>query len=460
MQIDPLSLSELQVLESIGATSILTLVDRTVTPGGRSRLIALLSHPLGSSDAIRGRQASLQFIAAHDAAFDLKWVAPTIEAANRYLDSKWQELPEGSLGCAYARWRHRDQFRDVTMGMGAVATLVDVAHAMARMRDVVPARCDELHAICEQARCVTDDATFKRLAELHRGAGRLPLGAARLDARLRNRGETRDLLRVWLEALALIDALRSLSRPPAGFHYPAIVDAVQPRVEIEGLIHPLVSAPVAADVSFALDQRVLFVTGPNMGGKTTLMRAAALVVYLAHVGMAVPGRATLSIFDRVFAAVNVRDSIQRGESFFLAEVRRIGMLVDALDRDERTFAVVDEAFKGTNVTDAREATTLLARGLAGCAHGRFIVASHLTEAADDMVNDARIQLLQMTAQRDGDRWRFDYRLEPGVSRTRLGLALLDRERVGPSLRRLAAGAGPMARETMAVTPATVPRSGP
>jgi DNA mismatch repair ATPase MutS len=259
--------------------------------------------------------------------------------------------------------------------------------------------------------------------------------AAALDGEIRGAGHARDQLLALLDALSLLDALNSLAHPPLYFSYPTFVDDGEPRLRTLGLFHPFVSRPVSVDLSWEANDRVLFMTGPNMGGKTTLMRAAALVVYLAHVGMAVPAAAAeLSTFDRLFAALTVRDSIQRGESFFLAEVRRIGALTKGLQRGERTFAIVDEAFKGTNVADARAATELLVSGLACCDTGLFIVASHLTEAAEGLDPSLAVRLVQMGTRRDGDRWVFTYQLEPGVSAVRLGMTLLEREGVAPALR--------------------------
>ncbi len=354
-------------------------------------------------EAIEARQAAtLQYIAQRDGAFDLTAVAPAITAAIAYIDSRWQELPADRLNCLMTRWWHRDQYRGVTFGIRGIIGLVAVARRLVRTVSDAPDACKELVAVRAHAAAILDDAVLSQLEACRTDGADLPVAAAKLDASMRKAGPTRDRMRAWLDALALLDALRSMSRPPPGFRYPVIKDeSGSPHLRITGVFHPLVQAPVAADVAWEGGERVLFITGPNMAGKTTLMRAVALAVHLAHVGMAVPGEAVLSLFDRLFAAMHVRDSIQRGESFFLAEIRRIGVLATALEQGERTFAVVDEAFKGTNVSDARDATLLLVRGLAGCAASRFIVASHLTEAADALDTETAVRLLQMTAVQDG-----------------------------------------------------------
>ena len=197
------------------------------------------------------------------------------------------------------------------------------------------------------------------------------------------------------------------------------------------LHHPLLKSSVANDVTLDPDGRLLFVTGPNMAGKSTLLRACGLAALMAHVGMAVPVETfRLSVFDTLFAALSAQDSLLRGESLFLAEVRRIGTLVAHLTDGRRVFAVVDEMFKGTNVHDAREATVLVVSGLAGYGDGAFVVACTI-EAVAQLEAHAGVRPGQMeVAFKDGVA-TSTFRLMPGVSAQRLGMYIpSDRDRWG------------------------------
>jgi DNA mismatch repair ATPase MutS len=97
-----------------------------------------------------------------------------------------------------------------------------------------------------------------------------------------------------------------------------------------------------------------------MAGKSTFLKAMALAVFLAHLGCGVPATAMdFPVVGTVFSSVHIVDNLSAGESFYLAEVRRMRALALALSEHQSVFAVVDEPFRGTNVHDAAEATVAL-----------------------------------------------------------------------------------------------------
>lgn len=440
MQLDSASLSELQVLDAAESTSLVGLIDRTATAGGRARLLTLLNAPLDSVAAIEQRQAALRFLDRAERDLQFGYVAARCEEARAYIESRWQDLPADPLRCEVTSILHRAQYRDLSQGLLALARLLSEARRISRVLAGAPAECTELHAV----RATIDEAVAEdRIAALMhrtRDGTVMSVRTATLDGTMRER-DRRHLLREVLGAVYLIDAFRSMAHPPAGFNYPTVLEQEAPGFEATGLFHPLLEQPVPVDLSWQPPMRLLFLSGPNMSGKTTLMRAAGLTVYLAHLGMAVPAeRATLSLFARLFAVMTMRDSLDRGESFYLSEVRRVAALVTGLQKRERTFAMIDEAFKGTNVSDAREGTMLLARGLACCPDGLFLVASHLTEAAHDLAGTRGISFAQMSTTWEGEEPHFSYRLAQGVSELRLGLTILEREGVAPALRGFIEGA--------------------
>lgn len=100
-----------------------------------------------------------------------------------------------------------------------------------------------------------------------------------------------------------------------------------------------------------------FVTGPNMAGKSTFLKAVAIAVLLAQAGCGVPASSMeFAPAGAIFSSVNIVDNVNAGESFYLAEVRRIAALARALHENGSVLAIVDEPFRGTNVPDAAEAT--------------------------------------------------------------------------------------------------------
>jgi DNA mismatch repair ATPase MutS len=122
---------------------------------------------------------------------------------------------------------------------------------------------------------------------------------------------------------------------------------------------------------------------------------------------------------------------------YLAEIRRVRAIVNAVERGEAVFAIFDEVFRGTNITDAIQATSLLVEGLARAANGTFILASHLADVATHFSAAAGVACWQMESDILDGAPVFTHRATRGVSRVQLGMTLLDAEGVGPALRRMA-----------------------
>jgi DNA mismatch repair ATPase MutS len=175
-----------------------------------------------------------------------------------------------------------------------------------------------------------------------------------------------------------------------------------------------------------------------MAGKSTFLKATAVAVLLAHTGSGVPAASMEFVpIGTVFSSVHIVDNLSTGESLYLAEVRRIGALAEALSDHGSALAVVDEPFRGTNVHDAAEATLAVITRLAAQPAALILVASHVTEIVPSIVADPRIALFYFAAEVTGDRPRFDYCLREGISEQRLGMTLLRQEGVLDRLERSA-----------------------
>ena len=167
-----------------------------------------------------------------------------------------------------------------------------------------------------------------------------------------------------------------------------------------------------------------------MAGKSTFLKAIAVAVLLAHVGSGVP--ATSMDFPMVrtlFSSPHAADNLRAGESFYLAEVRRIKALAEALFHHGSGVAVIDEPFRGTNVHDAAEATVAVITRLAAHPAVLALVASHVGEVVPAIIDDPRIALRHFAADVTSDPPRFDYCIRDGVSVQRLGMTLLRQEGV-------------------------------
>jgi DNA mismatch repair ATPase MutS len=226
----------------------------------------------------------------------------------------------------------------------------------------------------------------------------------------------------WLDAIGQLEALAAFAAF-AGEHpelpFPELTGA---RVfAARGLRHPLLGArAVPNDVALGGERPLLVVSGSNMSGKSTLLRAAGLNAVLAWAGAPVcAGSLTLGPFA-VGASLRNVDSVQEGKSRFYAEISRLRQIMDLTRGPRPVLFLLDELLSGTNSHDRRigaEAVIrgLLARGAAGMVttHDLALTAIAPAEAnvhfADELVNGEI---------------RFDYKLKPGVVQRSNALELM------------------------------------
>ena len=201
-------------------------------------------------------------------------------------------------------------------------------------------------------------------------------------------------------------------------------------VHAEGLTHPFVPSPVPNPVALDQNQRVLFLTGPNMAGKTTYLRAIATALYFAHLGMGVPAtRFRFTPAQHLFSSISLSDDLHNGVSYFRAEALRAKAVAQAIADGNRVIALLDEPFKGTNVKDALDASRAILERFSTKQDCLFMFSSHLIELSDEITVTQQIDCRYFEADESEGKLRFDYLLRSGVSRQRLGMRVLREEGV-------------------------------
>jgi DNA mismatch repair protein MutS len=215
----------------------------------------------------------------------------------------------------------------------------------------------------------------------------------------------------------------------AQFTFPQVVDGLA-LAEGEGLYHPFLPDGVRNPLFVGGESRVLFLTGPNMAGKTTYLRTCGITFFLAHLGMGVPARTfRFTPCEALFTAISLSDDTRAGISFFQAEALRARAIAEALAGGHHIVAILDEPFKGTNVRDALDASCAVFSRFAEMKGSLFLIASHLIEAGAVLEPAGSVLCHRFEATDDGGALRFDYMLKPGLSTQRLGMRVLEEHRV-------------------------------
>lgn len=234
---------------------------------------------------------------------------------------------------------------------------------------------------------------------------------------------------LWLDAVADLEALVSLATYAAEHPedaWPVLLSG-EARLEVEGLAHPLLPRDSAVRNDLVLDARrpLLMVSGSNMSGKSTLLRATGLAVVMAQAGGPAPASRLRLTPLAPGASIRARDSVQDGRSRFYAEIERVRRMVEMAGSRERTLLfLLDELLSGTNSHDRRIGAEAIVRTLVERG-GLGMVTTHdlaLTAIADTM--GPRAKNVHFEDHLEDGRIRFDYRLREGVVTRSNALALM------------------------------------
>jgi DNA mismatch repair ATPase MutS len=219
--------------------------------------------------------------------------------------------------------------------------------------------------------------------------------------------------------------------------FPEFKDDPQPLINAKELYHILLPTPVPYDVNLSKETNFLFLTGANMAGKSTFIKAVGSAIFLAHLGMGVPAKAMqVTIFDGLLSNINVVDNIVKGESYFFNEVQRIRNTILKINDGRKWLVLIDELFKGTNMQDAMKCSSTVIKGLIKIRNSLFILSTHLYEIGEELKTYPNISFRYFETSVKDDQLQFSYQLQEGISNDRLGYLILKREKVVELLEKL------------------------
>jgi len=235
-------------------------------------------------------------------------------------------------------------------------------------------------------------------------------------------------LRLWVNAIGQMEALVSLasySFEHPSDPFPVFADGAA-AFDAEELGHPLVPAAtcVRNNLNICGKTRVLLVSGSNMSGKSTLLRAVGMNVVLAMAGAPVRARRLSLTPLRVGASIRVNDSLREGNSRFYAEITRLRQIFDLAGGDPPLLFLLDELLQGTNSKDRRIGAEGIVRALVK--RGAIGLVSTHDLALTDIGGPVEIQLRNVHFQDDlaNGRMTFDYKLRDGIVTKSNGLELM------------------------------------
>ncbi|MEN4979093.1 DNA mismatch repair protein MutS [Erwinia billingiae] len=236
-----------------------------------------------------------------------------------------------------------------------------------------------------------------------------------------------EALQLSAAALAELDVLSNLAERAWTLNYncPTLTD--KPGIKLTGARHPVVEQVlkepfIANPLSLSPQRRMLVITGPNMGGKSTYMRQAALITLLAYIGSYVPAeQAVIGPVDRIFTRVGAADDLASGRSTFMVEMTETANILH--NATEHSLVLMDEIGRGTSTYDGLSLAWACAESLANRIKAMTLFATHyfeLTTLPEKMEGVANVHL---DAVEHGDTIAFMHSVQEGAASKSYGLAV-------------------------------------
>jgi len=428
---DQQTLNDLNLLGKHRRGSIFSLFCKVHTTGGERLLEQFFRHPLTDAAAINERSGLFRYFADMGLVFPLS--GAQVEAMESYLESPGQGNLPGAVWHSLRGKAMETLVRDETYGVlreGLLAAVNGLYVLYVFLRELAArdpmgpyvGRVRGAMAVLEDRRLavVLDDDTPEDWSLLT---------VARYDHLLRTR------LRPGLESVSSVLSeldvfigVGQLARAN-GWGYARALPPADNVVWIEGMRHPALPHAVGNSIMLGKDLNMLFLTGANMAGKSTFMKAFGVSLYLAHMGFPVAAtEMAFSVRNGLFTSINVADDLSQGHSHFYAEVLRVKHVAKVVSEGRRLVVLFDELFKGTNVKDAYDGTLAVTEAFSRYRRCAFVISTHIVEAGEALRkrwDNLRFAYLP-TVLEDG-RPRYPYVLQEGIAADRVGMTIIGNE---------------------------------
>ncbi|MGN6419986.1 MAG: MutS-related protein [Pseudobacter sp.] len=428
---DKQTLDDLSIFSKRGQQSVFSIFNHTNTKGGAEQLEQMFRAPLSSEDAINRRSGIIRFFGITDQAFPFS--SQSIEQIELYLnntDVRSQLTHEKkSLARIIKQVTGSDTgYQRIANGISSLISVIHQLKALIQEIRLSPQSApyeEELSAIGSVLATEGWDVIFRHNQQVKPGFEE----NIKFDRifRYRNIEEVKQLL-CFIYNLDVYSSVARVARK-RNFVFPEAISKEAHSLHLTDVYHPLLQSPVSNSISITPDNNVAFLTGANMAGKSTFMKAVGTAVYLAHMGFPVAAaKMQFSVRDGFFSTINLPDSLSLGYSHFYVEVLRVKKVVEQMALSKSLFVIFDELFRGTNVKDAREATIAIISVFARMRNCQFIVSTHIMEAGDVLQKaHENIHFIFLPTHMQLQGPVYTYRLEKGITPDRHGMIIIKNE---------------------------------
>ena len=432
MQVDKTTLTDLSIFHADEDQSVFSHLNFTHTNGGREYLKGLLSSPLTSISKIQTTQQTIQILQNLQQEWPVTLINNgallVIEKFYETAIDKYPQYPTPINSWIYAIL-HAPDYSITKYTVTHAVAFVKGMQQILDLFEQAPMN-DQITIWANDISNLLNKPIIKEMLAVENNRPLSPQQVLKIGSFLRSHFKRAAVS--LSDIFCRMDAYMSMAI--AGDKYalvfPEFQQSEQPVVNANGLFHLLLPTPVAYNTTLDIHQNFIFLTGANMAGKSTYIKAIGLSVYLAHLGMGVPAKSMqLSFFDGLLSNIQVEDNIFKGESYFFNEVQRIKKTLEKISDGKKWLILIDELFKGTNIQDAMKCSTAVIEGLRKMNQSLFILSTHLYEIGQDLKQYSNIQFRYFETKMENEQLSFSYHLKEGISNDRIGYLILQREGV-------------------------------
>ena len=438
METDKTTLNDLSVFHHEEEFSIFHKLNLTCTVGGREKLKSIFNKSLNDVVSIQNVQKTLQLIIEKKEEWPLTISNGSVMMIYKFYESNIDQIPARPTASSAYLYKifHGPDYSLIKYSTGHAFDFIKGMHQIIKtfMTEDAP---ENLKNLLQKATILLEKHQLNIIKANEKMSDLSKAEMLGLAQYLRYHFK-QNLLEV-IEVYYQLDAWYGMAMAVKEFDlvFPKFILSQQPTLQSKGLYHILLNEPVAYDLELGENNNFVFLTGANMAGKSTFIKAVGGAVFLAHIGMGVPAKSMkLSLFDGLLSNINVVDNVVKGESYFYNEVQRIKNTLLKISDGRRWLILIDELFKGTNVQDAMKCSTVVIEGLIKIKSSLFILSTHLYEIGEALKNYPNINFKYFETNVEDEVLSFNYKLKDGISNDRLGYLILKREKVIDLLEKL------------------------
>ncbi len=413
--------------------SVYDIFNKTATHGGSAMLREMFEQPLSDAIKINHRSNIILILSKNQVEFPFR--SDLFDIAEFYLsntDIRTRiNLHEDNLERKFKSFTGSDQnFKHIKKGVESIIEILVLTGALSNKLNEVTDK-TELSSITDKMESILKEEalhqilTFKPNSKLNYAQMVMCDQAFRFSSI--------ELIRQLLSLIYLIDVFITVGKvqKELGFGFAVATENDQEVFEIQGLFHPLLDNPVSNSFDIKPSHNVIFLTGANMAGKSTFMKALGISVYLAHMGFPIPAKSMVfPVLEGIFTTINLPDNIGMGYSHFYAEVIRVKKVAKSINRSKKIMVIFDELFRGTNVKDAYDATVEVTKAFATIKDSFFIISTHIIEAGETLGQLCNnIEFIYLPTTMVGNIPQYSYKLTKGITSDRHGMLIINNENI-------------------------------